>query len=260
MYFLTNNQIITSVIFFGQGHFLLSYIYANKYGKINRFFLIKFSALVTILGLICFYINTNLELFQVMIFFTSILFTFHYFNDEFKIKGLEKVNNKIFAVLSVVFSFVSVFLVKIFSTELLLSYIFIFLAIVSSLFFIFQDKEKVFQKNVYFGFFLLMNIFTPFFLIFQKNVTAAQILGFIILFHYVRWYLYYFQKLQGDELVFYKDAVVWSNVLVLLTFIEYVMAPHLGILYMFYSPLFFYAWSIVHIILFLRKEDYMVRI
>jgi hypothetical protein len=260
VYLLSNNQIITAVIFFGQGHFLLAYLYANKFGKIKSVFLIKFFSLVSILGSICFYVSSNVDLFSIIIFFTSVVFTFHYYNDEFKIKGLEKVKNKIIMTLSVVFSFMSVFLIKIFDTSFSVSILLFIFSIILFAFYIYQDKEKIFQKNRTFLFFSIINITLPFFLIFKKNISAAQILGFIILFHYLRWYLYYFIKLEGEELNFYKDAVVWSNILVLFTFIEYVMAPKLGILYMFYSPLFFYAWSVVHIILFIRKEDYTITV
>lgn len=258
-FFLSNNQIITTVIFFGQAHFLLAYLYAGKYGRFNKIFLIKFLILVATLGSFCFFVTKHQEFFPYVIFLTSVLFTFHYFNDEFKIRGLEKVDNKIFAVTSVVFSFISVFLIKIFSSPFGVSVLFLFFSIMFALFFIYQDKEYTFKKNKTFFIFFAMNIFFPLFFIFKKNVSAAQILGFIILFHYMRWYLYYLDRFSGPDLSSYKDAVIWCNLFVLLTFIIYTMVPGASILYVFYSPLFFYAWSVVHIVLFIRKEDYLLK-
>jgi hypothetical protein len=260
-YFWQDLQILSAVIFFGQGHFLLAYFYANKHGKINKNFLIKFCALVGLLGVVCIYFFGNYLFYTVMLFLTSIIFTFHYSNDEFKIAGYSKLPNKLFLTMATVFAFAGFLLERLFHisphTSLGVSLVGVFISI--SLFGASSLKLKrnlVTAKEFLFALLYILNLIIPTILIFKESISASQVIGFIILFHYVRWYFYYGALFQGKEFDFYCDAVIWVNMFILMMYIQYALAPTTGLLYLFYHPLFFYAWTVVHIILFLRKEDY----
>ncbi len=261
VWLLSDNQILVTFILLGQAHFLLTYVYAGKYKKINTAYIKKFIALLLLLGGICFFIVENPSFLKVMILIASILFTFHYFNDEFKIIGLEKLENKLLGVLAVVLVASSVFLVKLSISDVGSVLWLIIVSLILTLLFIYQAyKEGVILKHRMFFVFFVLNIIVPICLLFQKNVTIYQVLGFIIVFHYIRWYLYYFDKFKDKDLDYYVNAVIGANLIVLIAFILYVSVPGFGILYLFYSPLFFYAWSIVHILLSLRKHDYTLDI
>ncbi len=263
-YLLPEYQILSSVIFFGQGHFLLAYIYANKYGKITKTFLAKFVILVGVLGALCFYFYAHYLFYSIFLFLTAILFTFHYSSDEFKLAGLSLIKHKFLLTLAVVCSFLSFFLERLFHVPHAVAFAIggggVFISL--SLFYIFNNKHvnKTQQKKpLSFSVFYILNLVVPPTLLFFDSVSATQVLGFIIIFHYIRWYIYYATFLKNNDLDFYFDVVIWSNMFILATYIQYVIAPQAGILYLFYDPLFFYAWSIVHILLFLRKEDYLLK-
>lgn len=261
VWLLPDNQILMTIIFFGQAHFLLTYLYARKYKKINTTYIKKFLFFVLLLGGICFYIIENPQFLPVMILVTSFLFTFHYFNDEFKIIGLEKLQNKLLGVLAVVLVASSVFSVKLDISSVGSVLWLVVTSLVLALLFIYRlYKEGLILKNKIFFAFFVLNIVIPIFLLSQKNISIYQVLGFIIIFHYIRWYLYYFEKFKDKELDYYSNAVIGANFIVLVAFILYISVPVFGILYVFYSPLFFYAWSIVHILLSLRKHDYAIDI
>lgn len=260
-YFLSDVEILFLIIFFGQGHFLLAYIYANKNNKINKRFVKIFLALVFSLGSLCLFFKNSHFFYEITLFVTSTVFTFHYLNDEFKIAGMEYFSNKIIVITPLVASFGVFFLFKIFSIDaqkylfLILSFLFFLTPI---LYYSFKRISSNVQALNFFLIFYIINFLLPIYFLFFTKVSASQVLGFIIIFHYLRWYLFYFFKLEGGEFDFYIDVVIWVNIFVLFTFIQYILAPTSGFLYLFYSPLFFYAWSIVHIVLFIRKHDYSI--
>lgn len=99
----------------------------------------------------------------------------------------------------------------------------------------------------------------PLYFAFYGGSNVYQISAFIIMFHYIRWYLLYFVKLHGTpEQRVFLDFVIWVHVFVVLTFFQYSLSPGVSVGYAFYSPLFFYGWTLVHIILSIRKKDYAI--
>ena len=261
VYVLSDTKILAAIIFFGQGHFLLSYVYANISGKINTSFFKVFVPLTLILGVLCFLFQDNYLFYSILLFISSVLFTAHYCNDEFKIAGFGGLQNKLLLVMPVVLSFSAVFISRLFHVDKLVSSA---IALPSFIFFFifikYYKKDPVQKLSKGFLFFYISNLFIPLIVLWYENISASQVLGFIIFFHYSRWYFFYFRKFEGKALTVYLDMVIWVNVLIFLTFFEYLLAPRSGILYLFYSPLFFYAWTIIHILVFLRKSDYTLTV
>jgi len=258
VYLLPGDVVLRSVIVFGQAHFLISYIYRNKSGKIDKTYLLKFLLLCVFLGFTCAYIYFHLAWFPVIIFVTLMTFVLHYFFDELKISNLD-IDNKLFGALAAFFAFASIFLRMIFHVGPTVLYLCCVLSAFFSVlftYFLFSKTENRFGQLKVFLFFLL-NVSVPIYLTFNGGVDILKISGFIILFHYIRWYLRYFERFRGTaELDLYFDFIILSHIFVILAFFEYVLSPNVGILYGFYSPLYFYAWTLIHIILSIRKEDY----
>ncbi len=257
--FFPNKAILYSIIAFGQVHFLLSYFYSNKSGKMDTAYLKRFFGLLALIGIACLFIDRNPQFSTWLIFITSVVFAAHYFNDEFRLSGLDTLRNQAFATLSVASSFFSIFSVKLFSLDSRFVWMTAAIAAGFAAIFLFQrfvDGDALWKRPL-FLFFFLLNICLPIF--FALHPTAAsinQILGFIVLFHYLRWYLYYFERFEGKELGFYMDAVVWAHAFVLLAFVQYMLAPFSGIAYFFFDPVFFYGWTLMHIALTFRPRDY----
>ncbi len=88
------------------------------------------------------------------------------------------------------------------------------------------------------------------------DVSIYKIAGFIILFHYARWYLYYFKKFTDYEKTYYARAVIICNALSITGFFLYTQFNIFEFLFVIYSPLFFYYWTLMHIFLTMRKTDF----
>lgn len=261
VYFLPGDVVLRSVIVFGQAHFLISYIYRNKSGRLDAKYIAKFLFLCVTLGLTCAYIYFHLAWFPVIIFVTLMAFVLHYFFDELKISNLN-IENRLFGGLAAFFAFATTFVRMIFHVEGTPLYLFCVLSAFFSVlftYFLFSKTENRAGQVKIFIFFLL-NVVVPIYLTFSSGgVDIFKISGFIILFHYIRWYLRYLERFRGTtELDLYFDFIIWTHIFIVLVYFEYVLSPDVGILYGFYSPLYFYAWTLVHIILSIRKDDYQL--
>lgn len=252
--YLPDALIIYFIIVFGQAHFLITYFYQNKANKINKSYIIRFLALLFLLSTVCFYVLYNKNSFQLLIFVTLIIFASHYFKDELKIQGFDKLKTRPFGIFAVISSFTSVFIVKTLHLDFFYAYPFIFLAIVLSPVFIFEIL-KTKNSNLMFLFFVL-NVVLPIGFIFMDTVTGLKIAGFIILFHYIGWYLFYFEKFKNNDLNYYTNAVVLFNLLTILSFVLYSKFSLFSFLYVFFNPIFFYGWTILHILLTFKKSDF----
>ncbi len=257
---LSFNGSLYAVIVFGQAHFLISYFYKYKKGGLDNNFLYRFLYLFVILSLLSFFIFKNIDLLNFWMIVTLSIFVVHYFNDEFKLAGLEETRNKIFATASVFFSFLSLFLNKIFHVDIFYSFILSLFSVLFSAYFLKDFNKLNNNKNKYlFSLFYFLNIIIPFILIFNKNVLNHHVASFIIFFHYLRWYLFYAFKFKKSELSSYLNHVLYFNIFVLIIFFLY---SEFGFkfLYFMFSPVFFYGWTLLHIFLFIRKSDYSINI
>jgi len=191
------------------------------------------------------------------------IFVLHYFYDELKIFNFSDKNFKSIAVLSVFASFLSFFFVKVLgiSVSAIWPLVFISLAMFFYLQFLLYKTSfslKV-KDNLAMYIFTSLNVLVPIVLMFT-NVHMLKITAFIIIFHYIRWYLYYYERfstmVDKKELNFYLDVVLWLHILIVSLFVVYTIDTKNGFLYILFNPIFFYTWTLIHIFLSIRKEDY----
>jgi hypothetical protein len=190
------------------------------------------------------------------------IFVLHYFYDELKILGIFP-NRKTFVIfLPVAISFFVSYLVKYFDYQFVSFYPFLFLAgamFVTGFKWIMQDVHNGVERKI-FLFFYTTNFLTPLVCIPFQVIDMVKISGFIILFHYTRWYLYYFDKFKKmpDKkfLEEYLEIVFWINLLVVILFVLYSLSPKAGFLALLFNPLFFYGWTCLHIFMSIRKTDF----
>ncbi len=259
----SDQTILFFIIIFGQVHFLLSYFYSHKIGKIDALYAKKFFLALVLVGTTCFFIFSKQQFIYFLIFFTALFFVIHYFNDECRLSFGGGVRNQLFGIGAVACSFFAVFAVELFSLRPSLVVLLAVVATGLAVVFVAQRFLKTLpeERNPVFLLFFFFNIVVPFFFAFHPEAASInQVLGFIIIFHYVRWYLYYFQKFRGEELDSYTSLVAWTHIFVFLLFVEYRLSPLSGTLYIFFDPIFFYGWTILHIFLTLRPKDYSIQL
>lgn len=257
-----DDQILNLLIILGQGHFLISYLYTHKAGKMNSLFRKKFFGLGFIMAGICWYVFTHQEYLNLLAFFTGVLFIFHYYNDELKIQGIERYRFFTLGSLASMLAFSGVYASKLFNFSHPLIYV---VSVVSFLiFFYFSYAVLKIRKNIgnksflYLLFFTFLNCVIPTLLIQIPSVSVYQIFGFIILFHYFRWYIYYANifKDNRESLYFYLKTIFNIHFLLIALYVQHVLMKYSTYLVFIFNPIFFYGWTIIHILVSVRKNDY----
>ncbi|GEM_PF-2471568 len=237
--FLSPQNTLYLFILFGQGHFLVTYFYQWRGGKVTSTYL--FSYLILALLLFGGYVLFGFG--EWLIVFTGTLFAVHFFVDEFRMARLPfSIARGLLGVAFVVpygaFLVRSVVGFDALTPVLTISSIYLCASIV--LLFYQRPWSRVDIVA------LIATALTPLFLL-QVSPAPEYLLGFIILFHYVRWYFYYFFCLNDNPLR--RRAYLWHvgvfNIIVFYSDIHLLSVPFLG--YFFYAN-FFYLWTILHII------------
>lgn len=254
--FLSEGILLYAIVVFGQAHFLITYIYIHRARKIGEAFLLKFFVLAAILTPICYLALREPMVLKLLILTTSLMFIVHYLNDELRIGGTTPFPHRWAALLSATAAFAGLFAAKTFVLPAVISGTLIGIAMVSLAFFLFHAlrTKSLWQGTVLFllGNITVLSAGT----LFLPEVTEMRFLGFIVLFHYLRWYFHYFQHFTGEVRDIYWDFVIWCHAFVTICFALFIIAPATGIAYLFFAPPFFFGWTIMHIILTFRLADY----
>lgn len=251
--FPNQNDLLNILIFLGQAHFFLTYLYQYKNKKINRNYLIKFTVFFFILLAFYFIFLNGIFLIK----FTSGLFVFHFLLDEFYLDNNELNKAQVFKILPILFSY----LVFIFNDCFEEIYIFKILAIMSLLYFLFLTvvKNKMFMLNdvylVFYSLVIVSSIFSNWLLIKENSMF------FIVVLHYFNWYSYNYFKLRNNIIILKKYIVnvLLVNAVTGVLFIDYFfIGIGLPFLFLFFSPTFFYLWTLMHLFVTFRFNDIKV--
>ena len=261
-YFLSDRFIIYAFIVFGQAHTLISYVYTYKSGKLNHTYLVKmFVFLIAIVGLyfLASFPSHGSKFPILFILLVLFLFTLHYVYDEIKIGTTTLFTSKILGSLAVSCVFLSFFLTTLYPHPFRIAVsIFVLLAIVFACVFVYKNRET-FQKEYVFWLFFFGNFFIPLYLLIYGGASRDQVVGFIVFFHYIRWYLHYLYVLKDEVRTTYIQNIILCNGICLALFFLFYFYRPFSFLYIFFSPLFFYGWTMLHIFLSARKNDFTLR-
>lgn len=109
--------------------------------------------------------------------------------------------------------------------------------------------------------FLLMGTYQIF-----PEIGSERLFAFIILSHYINWYWHLYKKFGPDALkerrVYVRDCVV-ANAFIIAAFAGFILvygsagAATVNPVYtLFYTPSFFYVWTLMHLLVTFRRADY----
>lgn len=261
----TSNNLLQIIILFGQAHFLSAYIYIYNAGKFTGTYKSKFWVLLALFGLIAVLIFESPHLFNYLIVGTFLLFVYHYFLDEMKMFQSDDLILKNFGSISVVSCFLIFFIEKLFSLSAyyLFSLIFFVMLLASITLFRIIQKRIWANESWCLLLFWFLNIVLPIIAIFLK-IDLLKVAGFIIVFHYLRWYLYYFDKFYSaknwKKLNEYLNIVFSVHLVVILSFILYNLEILNYIFILFFHPIYFYLWTSLHILLSLSWSDFKIKL
>lgn len=241
-------NIIKLFVLVGIPHIFISFIYLSDRGFFSRPKIMLFAvAAGGIVGLIF------LQLYAVLVFITALHFFVHYLFDEARMFNttLNREHFYFLVPIAAIFSYLT--LVFLFSSNSNLLEWGVILTLPMPLLSI-----KKFREDLYLKIYLLLHLVVLTVIFFNRDwFYLEQILGFIILMHYVTWYIEFYLTKCGDIQI--KKKYIWRVSFVNLFFVS------LGALYFIFSqdylaflfsPIFFYGWTLLHTLFTIRASDY----
>lgn len=256
---LSETAALTAVVVFGQAHFFISYFYTHKGGKMTPKYLKRLAIAILTVFAFAAYIYTHPQYFNLWIYLTMMAFVAHYFFDEYKLQELDTLNYRYVAILSMLLMYGYVFGEKLFDLDVrpLVALVFIGTSVMALCFwYVHQKRTADLTRMVIF---LSIHICFLTTAILSSEINEYHISAFIVLHHYVRWYVYYFNMFTKHDqaaLDKYIDVILIFHLFVFVLYYQYTLNPHVGFVQFLFNPVFFYAWTLVHIYMSVRPSDY----
>jgi len=248
---LPERYFLLAFIVLGQGHFLMTYLYQWKGKKIGPRYLALYVLALSALA----YLVTYAVSLPVVLFVTGSVFALHFFYDEARLYARDNGIS-----LGIVWYPALLFLL------VLVEYLFAFdvlpFVVAGTLLLILQcargqGKERSHPSTRrYMGAFsaiLLVALVAP------VSIPATSLLGAIILYHYMSWYVHYFFRLKDASRPvrpYLKNAIA-VNAVVIGAFAAYLLfVPARGALGFVFEEKYFYMWTLLHI--FFASNEFLV--
>jgi len=251
--FLLPEKYLTPLfIVFGQGHFILMYLYQFRAKKIGiryiRYYILISTVLLTFLLV---YPTTHMR--DIFLLMSAVVFGLHFFFDELFVHNLLVTKEHIligigFGIQYVLVSYALIFGQDAISLSVSLPLIVLSWTLAAPLLATSFTAKKLSISELFL--LVIVAIFTSVIFI-PVPISAVQVLAFTVLFHYARWYLFYATRLRVHATSqrmrqYFKDTLI-VNACVVAAYALFVLIPikELGI---FFSDTFFYFWTILHVI------------
>lgn len=251
--FLTPLQIGIATVVFGHGHFLGAYYYQWKAGKMTPTWLILFFGAALILFSLAIY-SKSIELFAIG---TSILFFVHHFQDEVTLFGKERSLFRSLEQLQPILLYSALAIAAIFVSPI--PFALVCIAAVFLVAYIIAIALRAYKPDILSIYFLGIAAVLYALWFFDVALTSRSLLGSVLLFHYVCWYVhFYFRFAQNPERQrSYIYDMIGVHVIVFVAFAMIYAIPGASIpLEYVFGTIFFYVWAILHIVFSVRLQDY----
>jgi hypothetical protein len=243
--------VVTLFIVLGHAHFALAYLYRYKAGKLPLWYLAVtlgvFSASVWFLG-----VDRWPEM---LIFLAGAHFWLHFsFDESFLFK--EKLGYmSTIAALPFFLTLMAYLLQSLFYMQVLWPSALLSLGIALASLGLLALLRAFSPSRIYM---LTLGFAIALTLLFYPDIPLERVAGFLILLHYAEWYGEYIVKLwsRPSSLARFGRDVVIVNVIVAVLYTGFVAVPALSFLAVFFHPLYFYAWTLLHTLSSIRIADY----
>lgn len=250
---LSPRDMLIAFIVFGQGHFIAAYYYQWRAGKLTKVWLTYYIVGATIL----FTLAYMTQAFEIIALVTMIVFLLHHFQDEVLLFGKERSLIRTLEQLGPVLMFTALTADAIFGTGtavptgvavLVLAVVYLGCVLLKGYR---PDSLSAYLALVTAG--LLYLAFS------HTNLHIFVLSGILILTHYVCWYVHFYYRFRHDEarVTSYVRDMVVINALAVAAFWFFRTTPLLTPLFIaFFAPIYFYIWTILHIVSSIRLSDY----
>lgn len=242
---LTPLQMALYLSVFGQGHFLMAYLYLYKAGKVT----LRGVILTAFFTAALFFVALKGGTFELFVGVVAILFMAHHAYDEFTLTGAPRIWSHWTEQAAAVLPALTIILDATFRTSLLPWGLAGTGALVLCLCILYlRGNYAPTTHSLYFG---LLTVITVAVALFVPQPLASQkLIGGLIFFHYICWYVYYFYKLRSNvsrQEEYVRLTLLIHAVLFALLYL-FLHAPWSAyILTFLFAPIYFYLWAAVHI-------------
>ncbi|HEX5774386.1 MAG TPA: hypothetical protein VFY28_00270 [Candidatus Paceibacterota bacterium] len=252
--FLPAKYFLLAFIVFGQGHFVMTYLYQGKAGKVGwRYLTLYVVALGILLYLVTFVIDLSL-----LLFITGSVFALHFFYDEARLYARD---NGI--TLALVWHPALLFLLVL--VEHLYAVDTLPIAIAATLLWVLQAARRQGSNDAHRATGWYMALFSTILLVALAapiTVPATSLLGAIILYHYLSWYVHYFFRLKDGTRPIrpYLANIAYVNIVIIAGFAGYLLAagPAREALGLLFDERYFYMWTLLHI--FFASNEFLAAV
>lgn len=234
-----------AVVFFGQGHFLLSYLYQWKGGKIGLRYSLSYVGVAAFLLALISMVPQPEQWLPVV---AGILFSVHLLGDELYIAGIERTR----LVMVLMGAFIALYALVLISSAFMLTVpaMLVLLCLAPILYIAY--RRTIEEAWTFLEMIVMLGVAHFVYALFTeaRSKEVFVIFAFTIIAHYVRWYLFYWSKLSERlelRAVYVRDVLVVHALLAAL-FLAYFIEGYKGPMSVLFDPTLFYAWTIVHII------------
>lgn len=230
-------------IMLGQGHFLMTYLYQWKAGRIGPRYLVSYASL---LALFAYFAAFILSL-QLLLLITGSVFAAHFFYDEARLYARDN-SISLGLVWYPALLFFLVLVKLLYGTDVVPE------IVVATLLLVLQSARQREQKGPHLStqrYMLTFSAFLLILLVFPTSESPTAVLGAIILYHYLSWYVHYFFRLRdaGRPIRPYLVNGIIVNAVVISLFISFLAftGPVREALGFLFEERYFYLWTLLHI-------------
>ena len=238
---------LTLFIVFGQGHFLMTYLYQNRGNKITTQYLMSYGIVA---AAIFFWLIPILP-YDMLLVITASIFAIHFVFDEARLLEQDPNRVNILLLLPPILSFVGMLILSRYGMDWMPVIIAGSFILIGFMWF-FCSSRMLWQPYV--GYTNLITFFLWSLYAADVVIPTAILFGSIIVYHYATWYVHFYFKLHANlkrQGTFIAEAVVLNVLLIVLYFLY--ASGEVAALRFVFEPAYFYGWTLLHI-LFASQE------
>lgn len=234
-----------AVVFLGQGHFLLAYLYQWKAKKIGLRYLTSYGVIMAALLFLYVHVPHPAQWLPIV---AGVLFSVHLLGDELYIAGIERTK----LVTVYLGSFIALYALVLASSAYSIAVAVWVIALCLLPIFYVAYRRTIDQRWSFLEMLVLLGVaHFVYALVTQARPTEVFVIfAFTIIAHYVRWYLFYWSRLSDrhEARSVYVRDVVLVHVILGVLFVAYLVEGYTGSMSILFDPTLFYVWTILHIV------------
>lgn len=251
--FASDSEIIGMFVVLGQAHFFLTYLYQARAGKIGWTYLVLYVIAVSALfGAAAYSGDARAWTFVL----AGSIFAVHFFADEMMMHSMPLTRSRKMLGASFVILYGGLLVREAYEIEMSpIVYLVAGVGVVPLV------LERLRERSIQIPDMFMLSGIVVLFCIFLVpwSVSLASALGFIILFHYARWYLFMFFRFYTEagkpRLYGYVRDIVLMNALAMAAYATYRLGGIEFLRYLF-NPTYFYIWTVLHVLFSIRVPNH----